>query len=65
MVTRGLKPTPYQNPNTTIGEPTIVILPEWKEASAAPKEHVRACSQTVDHCCYSLNAASPTDDGAH
>lgn len=34
MVTRGLKPTPYQNPNTTIGDPTIVILPEWKQASA-------------------------------
>mgnify|MGYP001807173375 CR=1 FL=1 len=30
MVTRGLKPTPYQNPNTTIGKPTIVIVPEYK-----------------------------------
>ncbi|MEW5319325.1 MAG: hypothetical protein WDW38_010484 [Sanguina aurantia] len=38
MVTRGLKPTPYQNPNTTIGKPTIVILPEYKEASRIPKE---------------------------
>jgi hypothetical protein len=38
MVTRGLKPTPYQNPNTTIGKPTIVVLAEWKEAAPAPKE---------------------------
>ncbi|GIL57359.1 hypothetical protein Vafri_12609 [Volvox africanus] len=30
MVTRGLKPTPYQNPNITIGMPTIVIVPEHK-----------------------------------
>lgn len=30
MVTRGLKPTPYQNPNITIGKPTIVIIPEYK-----------------------------------
>jgi hypothetical protein len=42
MVTRGLKPTPYQNPNTTIGSPTIVIIPEWKEASQAAKEQVCA-----------------------
>jgi branched-subunit amino acid aminotransferase/4-amino-4-deoxychorismate lyase len=40
MITRGLKPTPYQNPNTTIGSPTIIILPEWKEASTVPKEQV-------------------------
>jgi branched-subunit amino acid aminotransferase/4-amino-4-deoxychorismate lyase len=32
MVTRGLKPTPYQNPNTTLGLPTIVIIAEWKQA---------------------------------
>ncbi|KAG2433280.1 hypothetical protein HXX76_008347 [Chlamydomonas incerta] len=38
MVTRGLKPTPYQNPNTTIGKPTIVIVPEYKEASPVPRE---------------------------
>lgn len=44
MVTRGLKPTPYQAPATTIGAPTIVILPEWKEASSTPKEQVRVPS---------------------
>jgi hypothetical protein len=31
MVTRGLKATPYQNPNATIGKPTVVIIPEYKE----------------------------------
>ena len=53
MVTRGLKPTPYQNPNTTIGEPTVVILPEWKEASTAPKEQVRARSDPYFATCLS------------
>jgi branched-chain amino acid aminotransferase len=33
MVSRGLKSTPYQNPKVTVGKPTIVILPEWKEAA--------------------------------
>lgn len=32
MVTRGLKPTPFQDPRCTIGMPTIVILAEHKEA---------------------------------
>jgi hypothetical protein len=46
MVSRGLKSTPYQNPKVTVGKPTIVILPEWKEA--APGEHtVRYQDQTV------------------
>ena len=36
-MSRGLKPTPYQNPATTIGQPTIVIIPEHKEAASAPK----------------------------
>ncbi|KAJ1456626.1 branched chain amino acid aminotransferase [Pelagophyceae sp. CCMP2097] len=30
VVSRGLKPTPYQNPKTTIGLPTVAIIPEWK-----------------------------------
>lgn len=38
MVTRGLKPTPYQNPNITVGLPTIVVIPEHKRAAAKPKE---------------------------
>ncbi|MCW2306240.1 aminotransferase class IV [Rhodobium gokarnense] len=31
MVTRGEKATPYQDPRITIGPPTIVIIPEYKE----------------------------------
>ena len=30
IVSRGLKKTPYQHPKVTIGEPTIVIIPEFK-----------------------------------
>lgn len=37
MVTRGLKATPYQAPAVTIGAPTIVVLPEYKEADPGPK----------------------------
>ena len=33
MVTRGLKATPYQDPRVNIGGPTIVIIPEHKQAS--------------------------------
>jgi branched-chain amino acid aminotransferase len=32
MVTRGVKSTPYQDPRFTITAPTIVIIPEYKEA---------------------------------
>ncbi len=31
MVTRGLKATPYQDPRVTVGVPTVVIIPEYKE----------------------------------
>jgi len=31
MVSRGLKPTPYQDPSTTLGMPTIVVLPGVEE----------------------------------
>lgn len=31
MVTRGVKATPYQDPRVTMGAPTIVIIPEYKE----------------------------------
>lgn len=30
MVTRGIKKTPYQGPRFTIGDPTVVIIPEYK-----------------------------------
>ena len=32
MVSRGIKATPYQDPRLTITPPTIVIIPEYKEA---------------------------------
>lgn len=34
MVTRGVKRTPYQDPRVTVGPATIVIIPEYKAASA-------------------------------
>jgi branched-chain amino acid aminotransferase len=35
MVSRGTKSTPYQDPRVTITAPTIVIIPEYKEALPA------------------------------
>ncbi|UNK57874.1 aminotransferase class IV [Pseudoxanthomonas daejeonensis] len=35
MVSRGVKSTPYQDPRVTIGPATVVIIPEYKTASAA------------------------------
>ena len=32
MVSRGIKATPYQDPRVTITAPTIVIIPEYKQA---------------------------------
>lgn len=32
MVSRGIKATPYQDPRVTISPPTIVIIPEYKQA---------------------------------
>ena len=37
IVSRGIKKTPYQNPNVTISPPTIVIIPEYKIASKVVK----------------------------
>jgi len=30
MISRGVKATPYQDPRVTIGQPTVVIIPEYK-----------------------------------
>lgn len=35
MISRGIKSTPYQDPRFTISVPTIVIIPEFKEANPA------------------------------
>jgi branched-chain amino acid aminotransferase len=42
MVTRGVKATPYQDPRVTIGKPTIVIIPEFKEPN--PKKFAEGLS---------------------
>lgn len=39
MVTRGEKSTPYQDPRATISPPTIVIIPEYKQALPETVEH--------------------------
>ena len=36
MVTRGIKATPYQDPRATIGDATVVIIPEYKAPTAKP-----------------------------
>jgi len=46
MVTRGLKPTPYQDPRTTIGLPTIVVLAEHK-APQPPRAGLRLATVHV------------------
>jgi branched-chain amino acid aminotransferase len=38
MVSRGVKATPYQDPRMTITPPTVVIIPEYKEALPATVE---------------------------
>jgi branched-chain amino acid aminotransferase len=38
MVSRGVKATPYQDPRMTITPPTVVIIPEYKEALPATLE---------------------------
>ena len=35
IISRGLKKTPYQHPNANTGDPTVVIIPEYKEADPA------------------------------
>lgn len=38
VVSRGMKSTPFQSPRANVGGPTIVIIPEWKEANPAVLE---------------------------
>ena len=35
IISRGIKKTPYQHPNANTGDPTVVIIPEYKEADSA------------------------------
>ena len=39
MVTRGLKSTPYQDPRMTVGDATVVIIPEHKQPSPEVAEN--------------------------
>jgi branched-chain amino acid aminotransferase len=39
MVSRGIKATPYQDPRITITPPTIVIIPEYKQALPETATH--------------------------
>jgi branched-chain amino acid aminotransferase len=61
IVSRGLKSTPCQNPRTTLGHPTIVIIPEWKvpEAEVAHKaclecESFHSFSEKTQYACFIL-----------
>lgn len=47
MITRGIKATPYQDPRVTIGEPTVVIIPEYK--TPTPETAVRPMSLFTVH----------------
>ena len=58
MVSRGLKPTPYQNPRTTIGAPTIVIVPEWKEAAPGTAPLADTCSASSSWLCQAAGEKS-------
>ena len=47
MVTRGIKATPYQDPRVTIGDPTVVIIPEYK--SPLPETPVKPMTLFTVH----------------
>ena len=47
MISRGLKATPYQDPRVTIGDATIVILPEYK--SPKPETLINGVSLFTVH----------------
>ena len=47
MVSRGIKATPYQDPRVTITPPTIVIIPEYKQA--LPETAVKGISLFTVH----------------
>jgi branched-chain amino acid aminotransferase len=48
MITRGVKKTPSQDPRLVVGGPTIVIIPEYKQANPATREAgIRLFTSTV------------------
>ncbi len=64
IVSRGVKSTPYQDPNFTISEPTIVVIPEYKEPSPKTQQNgiklvsvdiIRGSTNVQDHRINSLS----------
>ena len=64
IVSRGIKSTPYQDPSFTISEPTIVIIPEYKQPSPDTQKNgiklvsvdiIRGSSKVQDHRINSLS----------
>tara|TARA_B100000029_G_C17294143_1_gene858134 strand:- start:130 stop:819 length:690 start_codon:yes stop_codon:yes gene_type:complete len=64
IVSRGIKSTPYQDPSFTISEPTIVVIPEYKQPSPDTRKNgiklvsvdiIRGSSKVQDHRINSLS----------
>lgn len=64
IVSRGIKSTPYQDPSFTISEPTIVVIPEYKQPSPNTQKKgiklvsvdiIRGSSKIQDHRINSLS----------
>ena len=64
IVSRGIKSTPYQNPSFTVSEPTIVVIPEYKQPSPDTQKNgiklvsvdiIRGSSKVQDHRINSLS----------
>ena len=64
IVSRGIKSTPYQDPSFTVSEPTIVVIPEYKQPSPDTQKNgiklvsvdiIRGSSKIQDHRINSLS----------
>ena len=64
IVSRGIKSTPYQDPSFTVSEPTIVVIPEYKQPSPDTQKNgiklvsvdiIRGSSKVQDHRINSLS----------
>ncbi len=64
IVSRGIKSTPYQDPSFTISEPSIVVIPEYKQPSPDTQKNgiklvsvdiIRGSSKVQDHRINSLS----------
>ncbi len=58
IISRGLKKTPYQHPNANVGEPSIIIIPEYKVANTNMfQKGIRLC--LVDTIRGTQNSQNP------